>query len=77
MSESWLIFPAWRLIENLNRKQNESLLIDITYCYTNIDSRALHNWRNFLHYLIPPILGAFDNNEKNILFKDIKQTIAQ
>ena len=30
--------------------------------------RALFNWRNFLHDLIPPFLGAFYNYEKNILF---------
>ena len=27
------------------------------------DHRVLYNWRNSLHYLIPPILGAFYNNE--------------
>ena len=27
------------------------------------NDRALYNQRNFLHYLIPPILGAFYNNE--------------
>ena len=39
--------------------------------------RALNNWRNFLHYLIPPILGAFYNNEKIILFIVIEQAISQ
>ena len=35
---------------------------------TRLPHRALFNWRNFLHDLIPPFLGAFYNYEKNILF---------
>ena len=39
--------------------------------------RALYNRRNFPRYIIPPILGAFCNKEKNILFIVIEQTISQ
>ena len=43
-----------------------------------MDHRALYNQINFLQYIIPPpILGAFNNNEKNILFIDIEQSISQ
>ena len=50
---------------------NNVLVIEI------LTHRALYNRRNFLHYIIPPILGAFYNKEKNILFIDIEQTISQ
>ena len=38
--------------------------------------RPLYTQTGF-HYIIPPILGAFYNKEKNILFIDIEQTISQ
>ena len=38
----------------------------------------MNNRKNFLNYLINPILGAFYNNEKNcFLFIDIEQAISQ
>ena len=43
-----------------------------------MDHRALYNQINFLQYIIPPpSLGAFNKNEKNILFIDIEQSISQ
>ena len=45
--------------------------------YVDLWHRALYNRRNFLHYNIPPILGAFYNNEKIILFIVIEQAISQ
>ena len=46
--------------------------------FSILNHRALYNHRNFLLCVIPPpILGAFYNNEKNILFIDIEQAISQ
>ena len=43
-----------------------------------LNQRALYNRINFLHYIIPPpILGAFYNKEKIVLFIVIEQAISQ
>ena len=42
-----------------------------------LNHRALYNRRNFLLCVIPPILGAFYNNEKKYFVIDIEQAISQ
>ena len=43
----------------------------------NSQHRELYNRRNSLQHLIPPILGAFTYNEKNILLIELEQGISQ